>query len=124
MARPSKKFTDEQVKVIADYAFHGCQNNTIATLLDIPVNTLTRHFGKLLTKKRCERKLYLRKAQDRKAGEGDTGMLCFLGKNELGQSDKQEITHGVTTETAKLLRIIDGSNKGKLPDRQEAKDVE
>lgn len=91
--RPKREFTDEQVKQILDYAFHGCQNNTIATLMDIPINTLTRHFGKLLTKKRCERKYELRKAQDKAVSAGNPALLIFLGKNELKQKDKQEFEH-------------------------------
>ena len=50
-------------------------------------------------------------------------MAIFLGKNVLGQSDKQEIEHGVTTEMANLLGLIDGSTKGKLPDAEEGKDA-
>lgn len=120
--RPKREFTDEQVKLIEDYAFHGCQNNTIATLLDIPINTLTRHFGKLLTKKRAERKYNLHINQDKMA-KTVPAMAIFLGKNELGQTDKQEHTHGVTSELFKLLELIDGGSKGKLPDEKESKDV-
>jgi len=95
MARPKKEFTDLQIKKIARYALAGCQNNTIATLMDVPVNTLTRHFGKLLTKKRAERKYKLRKAQyDKAVITKDTGMLCFLGKNELEQTDSKDINLG------------------------------
>lgn len=105
-------------------AFNGCQNNTIATLMDIPINTLIRHFGKLLTKKRAERKNALREAQTQKAIKTkDTAMLCFLGKNELDQTDKQEIKHGVSKEMVNLLGLIDGGTKGKLPDEKEGQNA-
>lgn len=92
VGRPKKKFTDKQIKEIGNYALVGCQNNTIATLIEIPVNTLTRHFGNFLTKKRAERKYKLKQAQfDKAVISKDTGMLCFLGKNELGQSDRQNL---------------------------------
>ncbi len=112
LGRPKKEFTKAKIDKIADYALHGCQNNTIATLIDIPVNTLTRHFGKLLTKKRAERKYELRKAQDEKALSGDTGMLCFLGKNELGQADKQEVVHSFDWRSLTKNGSDSNANKG------------
>ena len=93
MARPLRKFTDKQIVEMQKYALEGCQNNTIATLMDIPIVTLERRFGKLLTKKRCERKYKLRRDQNKAAKAGNPALLIFLGKNELGQTDKQEITH-------------------------------
>ena len=122
MARPKRKFTDEQVAEIEKYALAGCQNNTIATLMDIPIHTLTRHYGKFLTKKRCERKYKLRLAQDLLVNT-NVAMAIFLGKNELGQTDKQEVKHGVTEELGSLLGLIDGSTKGKLPDQDESEDA-
>lgn len=93
--RPKRVFTEEQKEEAQSLAFNGCQNNTIATLMDIPINTLIRHFGKLLTKKRAERKDALRSAQTRKAIiTRDTAMLCFLGKNELGQKDSKDLNIG------------------------------
>lgn len=107
MGRPKREFTEEQIKQLEEYALAGCQNNTIATLMDIPINTLKRHFGKLLTKKRCFRKYLLRKAQwDKAVISKDTGMLCFLGKNELEQTDKQDLEHKIRGE------IIFKENRG------------
>ena len=89
-----KKYSAAVIKKMEDLAFSGCQNNTIATLLDIPMMMLQDRpeLLKLLTKKRCERKLWLRQTQDEHA-ESNHGMAIFLGKNELGQADKQEIEH-------------------------------
>jgi len=95
MARPKRVFTDEEVQQMEEYALDGCQNNTIATIMDIANSTLIRRFGKLLTKKRCERKQRLRLIQTNLA-LSNPAMAIFLGKNELGQVDKQTIR----TETA------------------------
>ena len=100
MARPKKVFTDEEVQQMEEYALDGCQNNTIATLMDIANSTLIRRFGKLLTKKRCERKQRLRLIQTQLA-LSNPAMAIFLGKNELGQVDKQVI-ETEATERAKL----------------------
>ena len=88
--RPKNSFSDEQIQQMEEYALDGCQNNTIATLMDIADSTLIRHFGKLLTKKRCKRKQRLRLIQTNLA-LSNTAMAIFLGKNELGQTDTQTI---------------------------------
>ncbi|KKN03376.1 hypothetical protein LCGC14_1108240 [marine sediment metagenome] len=89
--RPKKSFSIEEVAVLEQLAFEGCQTGTIANITGIAYNTLTRHFGKNLTKKRCERKQWLRQCQNSQA-QTSADMCKFLGKNELGQVDKQIIT--------------------------------
>lgn len=118
------KFTKEQIELIEKYALMNCRYLTIAKVLGIPEQTLKDNFVDLITKKRAEGKIELRTAQREKATRTkDTAMLIFLGKNDLGQADKQTVEHGVTAESATLLGLIDGSSKGKLPTEQEAKDV-
>lgn len=91
MARPKRVFTEREIKLIARYALNGGKNNTIATALDIPVNTLTNRFLRLLQKNRAIRKLKLAENQTRQS-KTSPDMAKFLGKNELDQVDKQEIT--------------------------------
>ena len=90
MARPKREFTDREIRLIKLYALNGGKNNTIAMALDMPVNTLTNRFSKLLKKYRAKRKLKLRHNQTKQA-RTSTEMSKFLGKNELGQKDKQDI---------------------------------
>ena len=90
MARPKRQFTKDEIEQMEEYALNGGQNGTIATAMNIPFNTLKRHFGKRLTKKRAERKLILRERQTLLA-IANPAMAIFLGKNELGQVDKQVI---------------------------------
>ena len=91
MARPKREFTDEETKKIEQYARLNCNTETIANALDIPVNTLKRRFGRVLRQKRAEGKVDLRKGQCNLA-KISSDMSKFLGKNVLGQKDKQEIT--------------------------------
>lgn len=87
------KLTDEQWKRMGEYALDGCQDGTIAALMDIPKQTISKNkeIGTFLLKKRGERKRAIRRAQFEKATKTkDTAMLCFLGKNELNQSDRQD----------------------------------
>ena len=49
-------------------------------------------FSKVFREKRCKGFISLRRAQFQKAiEEKNTAMLIFLGKNWLGQSDRQEV---------------------------------
>jgi len=97
--KPRIKLTPAQVKQMEGYAFDGCQNNTIATLMGFDRCLIDQRpdIKKILTKKRAERKSWLRKCQNyRVENDSSPVMAIFLGKNELGQSDKQEIAHSGT----------------------------
>ena len=93
IGRPLRVFSDEQMTEMQRLAFNGCQNNTIASIMDIPIDTLEARFKKLLTKKRCERKFKLRRQQNEAAENLVPSVLIFLGKNDLGQTDKNETKH-------------------------------
>lgn len=54
----------------------------------------------------------------------DTAAAFIWLKNRAGWKDKQEHEHGLTKETATLLGLIDGSSKGKLPDKTEAEEAQ
>ena len=73
---------------------NNCNTETIANALNIPVNTLKRHFGRLLKTKRAEHRALLRAWQTELA-RNNSQMAIFLGKNELDQTDKQEINQQV-----------------------------
>ena len=90
MARPKRQFTDKDEQQMYDYALAGCQNGTIARLMCISLTTLIRRYGTLLSEKRAERKFVLRNDQT-KLAKTFPAMAIFLGKNELGQVDKQVI---------------------------------
>lgn len=90
MARPKRQFSDEDERKMFDYALSGCQNGTIARLMCISPTTLIRRYGNLLSEKRAERKFILRDNQT-KLSKTNPAMAIFLGKNELGQEDKQTV---------------------------------
>ena len=101
--RPRNKYSDAQIKQIAELAFRGLKNNGIATKMGIDQNTFETHFKELCTKQRVERKLMLLDLQVEKAKTGDSTMLVWLGKNDLEQTDKQNIEHsgGITINCTK-----------------------
>jgi hypothetical protein len=70
----------------------GCPNKEIAAIVGCSVDTLDRHFADIIAKGRENGKTRLRKKQIEVALAGNVTMLIFLGKNMLGQADKQEIS--------------------------------
>lgn len=90
--RPKKVFTKEQEQRIDELAFEGHKTGTIATLMEVDNQTLERNYGQRMTKKRIEGRRELKKAQREKAiVQKDSTMLIWLGKNELEQTDKQNL---------------------------------
>lgn len=79
-------------KLVEKLAGIGCPNKEIASIVGCSVDTLDRHFADVITKGRENGKTRLRKKQIEVALAGNVSMLIFLGKNMLGQSDKQEIS--------------------------------
>ncbi len=100
MARPKRQFSDEEEAKITDMALNNCHFETIAMCLDIAVNTLKRRYGRYIRQKRAEGRVILRQRQVN-LSRIHPAMAIFLGKNELGQVDKQVI-ETEATEKAKL----------------------
>ena len=91
MARPKRVWTDEQKQLIDEYARNNCHIDTIALALGVPKESLVRSFGTIISQKRAQGRIELRQAQRKQINT--PAMAIFLGKNELNQSDKQDINH-------------------------------
>ena len=79
-------------RLVEQLASIGCSMKEIAAACNCSVNTLERNFAEQITKGRENGKTRLRKKQIEVALAGNVTMLIFLGKNMLGQADKQEIS--------------------------------
>ena len=91
VGRPKKYSLDtRQVEQLAEY---GCTDTEIASFFDIPRTTLERNYEHYITKGRESGKIRLRQYQWSAAKKGNVAMLIWLGKQILGQTDKQEINH-------------------------------
>ena len=112
LGRPPHTFTVDQINQMKQLALNGCQNNTIATIIDIDYDTMMVHFKKDLTKQRAIRKNNLRKLQLQAARKLNPALLIFLGKNELEQADKQEVVHSGEVGLTGLLNALDGQSRG------------
>ena len=91
MARPKKYDIDtNEVEKLAGY---GCTNIEIADFFGCSSDLIEKSYSEFLTKGRANLKKRLRKAQLDSALSGNSTMLIWLGKQMLGQVDKQEIEH-------------------------------
>ena len=91
MARPKKQIDP---KLVESLAAVGCTNIEIATLAGCSDDTLTRRFADILERGSASLKMSLRRKQVTIAQAGNVAMLIWLGKNLLGQTDRQAIEHG------------------------------
>lgn len=89
MGRKPIDINPEQVTRLAAI---GCTNEEIASVVGCSHDTLVRRFKEVLAEGRLQGKASLRRKQFELALAGNTTMLIWLGKQVLGQSDKQEIT--------------------------------
>lgn len=96
MGRRKIEFTSKMIKKMEELALAGCQNNTIASIMEFDKCLIDQRkdIKKLLTKKRAERKYNLRIDQNKAASSGNPALLIFLGKNELDQRDTKDINLG------------------------------
>lgn len=88
MAGRHRRQFDEELA--ARLAYNGSSNHEISEILGISDHTLKTHCRKLLAKSRAQRRHDLRMWQTETAKAGNPALQIWLGKNELGQSDKHE----------------------------------
>jgi len=90
--RPKKVIDYDMVKKLAHI---HCTQQEIANILEVSVDTLQRdeEFCGIYKKAMDDAKASLRRLQFRKAESGNPTMLIWLGKQYLGQTDKQDIKH-------------------------------
>lgn len=91
MARKPKQINASEVTKLAEI---GCTTLEIATVMDCSVDTLQRRFAANLAKGRQDLKMKLRRRQIRAALDGNITMLIWLGKQYLGQRERQYIELG------------------------------
>lgn len=103
MARPKLDINVEEVEKLAGY---GCTNTEIADFFNCDEGTIRGRFSENLIKARADLKKRLRKKQLEVAESGNVSMLIWLGKQMLGQTDKQahEIKGEVTGFKVEIVK--------------------
>ena len=91
MARPKKYNIDpEQVEKLAAL---GCTNVEIGSFFGCDESLISKSYSGNLIKGRSKGKTRLRQMKWKSAEQWNVSMQIWLGKQMLGQSDKQEIEH-------------------------------
>ncbi len=90
MARPKKYDIDKtQVEKLASY---GCTVREVANFFGCSEDLIKKSYSQFMTKGKDKGKIRLRQMQWRSAENGSVPMQIWLGKQVLGQTDKQELT--------------------------------
>lgn len=95
MPNHKKDIDFEQVRKLAAI---GCTDVEIGDIVGCSHDTLTRRFKEDLVLGRANGKMSLRRKQWETALSGNVTMLIWLGKQILGQADKQVIDQNITTD--------------------------
>ena len=90
MARPKKY--DIDTKQVVKLASYGCTIREVANFIGSSEDLIKKSYSQFITKGKDEGKIRLRKLQWTAAEKGNVPMLIWLGKQVLGQTDKQELT--------------------------------
>ena len=90
VGRPKKYNIDShQVEQLAGF---GCSNTEIASFFGCSKDLIGKSYSTNVAKGQDSGKIRLRQYQWSAAKKGNVAMLIWLGKQILGQSDKQDIT--------------------------------
>jgi len=87
IGRPKIEIDPEKVLALATY---GCTNTEIADFYACNETTIRNRFSEYLLKGRTSGKIRLRQKQFDLAMNGNIQMLIWLGKQTLGQAEKQD----------------------------------
>ena len=98
MAR--KNIDPAQVRALASI---GCTMAEVGTVLGCSGEWIRRRFRQEFQTGQDSMKMSLRRWQYEKAKDGNVAMLIWLGKQYLGQSDRQDTT--VTQQVVEIERI-------------------
>lgn len=120
MGRPKLPFDQKQFEALCSIQ---CTEEEIASVLNVSVDTLERRckefygltFADVYKEKAAGGKVSLRREQFRLALGGNTTMLIWLGKQNLGQTDT-----GMPKEDGSGLRQLADAIRGIAHDRTES----
>jgi hypothetical protein len=91
VGRPKIEIPEDAVYKLARL---GATNTDIADFYGCDETTIRKRFPEILAKGRAERRNTLRQWQWDAAQAGNVTMLIWLGKQDLGQSDRADVTSG------------------------------
>lgn len=117
--RPKIVFNDKMLEELEKLYAIQCTDAEVAAFFGVSEDTIQRRkkddesFLARYTKGKEEGKRSLRRLQWKSAEKGSIPMQIFLGKNILGQSDRQDIKHDID-ERIQTLADVALQSIGKL----------
>jgi hypothetical protein len=105
MARPKKPVDEVLLKKLASIF---CTTEQMAHMLNVSKDTLERRYAATIKEARSTGKMSLLRKQFEVAMAGNVGMLIWMGKQHLEQSDRMDQT---STEHKTISINIDGQDK-------------
>lgn len=108
MARPRKPVDEALLRKLA--VIH-CNQEEMASVLGVSVDTLQRRFAAQIKDGRAEGKMSLRRKMWEMALGGNVSLLIWLSKNELGMSDKVEQKQEVKAEVQQIEYVAQWGGK-------------
>lgn len=106
-AKPGPKPIAIDEKLVEKLATIMCTMKEIGAVIGCSVDTLERRFAEIIEKGRENGKMSLKRKQYEIAMGGNVTMLIWLGKQHLGQTNKEEFKHEYPNPT-----IIKGKFEG------------
>jgi len=106
------KLCEMQATLIEISGWFGCSEDTIERRVQ---EVKGENFAEYYKKQQGKGKASLRRDQWKSSHGGNVTMQIWLGKQVLGQKDKQTQVHEIDEDTLTVMRAISGSTKGKLP---------
>jgi hypothetical protein len=106
MARPRLELDERQIRELAKI---NCTMEEISAVMGCSVDTLERRYADIIKEERNIGKSSLRRWQFKAAASGNAALLIWLGKQYLGQRDKEDIDL-----TGKEIKIIIDKDDEKL----------
>lgn len=117
MARPKKEIDEATVFKLAQI---GCTLEEMGDWFGCSQDTLERRFADVIKEGKAQLKQSLRRAQVKKAMEGNPTMLIWLGKVLLQQKDTASM-FTVSKEDSKLvIDLSGGASDGTTPNKTDS----
>lgn len=101
MARKRKEIN---LKLLEKLAEINCSYEEMSSIMEVDESTLSRNYAQVIKKGRDKGKMSLKRKQWEVAMSGNVSMLIWLGKQLLGQTDKNEITGNLDTKAEVIIK--------------------
>ncbi len=115
--KPKKEYKKKEIdwELVEKLASIMCTQEEIAYVVGVSVDTLSRRkeFAEVIKKGQAKGKASLRRMQWKSAENGNATMQIWLGKQWLGQVEKQEINTDGSITINIIRTIVDNPNEQK-----------